>query len=110
MYWFAYLLVIILFAIAYKMAFLTYLQTYQVEVSELGEISLSLESGRVIEGVISASSFYNGFCIFLKVKIDSSLLTFESQPKENGYLVIYRDSLSQEHYRLLARLIHTQQT
>jgi len=55
-------------------------------------------------GEISAASFYNRFFIFLILKGMKSGL-FDKEEKQ--FIIIYRDAISVQHYRLLARIINS---
>lgn len=74
-----------------------------------GEFLLS-ESGLVerrlgdndYAGKISEACFYNRFFIFLIFKEMRSSL---SDNGKKQFMIIYRDAISEEHYRLLARII-----
>ncbi|MCP5076811.1 MAG: hypothetical protein GY951_01965, partial [Psychromonas sp.] len=58
----------------------------------------------VYSGKIGQHSFYNGFFIFLQLDIQNSVFT---QQTSKQFITIYKDAISEEQYRLLARLINS---
>ena len=93
---------LILFLIALIAANKAYKQSFEFRMSEFCLIEREVD-GRLYNGKISDGSFYNGFVIFLKLEIKANIL---SDKKEKQFMTIYKDALSEEHYRLLARLIN----
>ncbi|MCP5077279.1 MAG: hypothetical protein GY951_04400 [Psychromonas sp.] len=61
--------------------------------------------GKVCSGKIGQHSFYNGFFIFLQLDIQHSIFT---QKTTKQFITIYKDAISEEQYRLLARLINNE--
>ena len=84
----------------------TYTQTYSLKLSDRGEIELILTDGAVMAGKISNASFYNGFCVYLYIETNSINLLRPAK-SSNKLIVIYKDAVNSEQYRMLARLIHT---
>lgn len=58
--------------------------------------------GKSFNGNIGQSSFYNGFFIFLQLEVTNSTFL---QKKNRQFMIIYKDAITNEQYRLLARLI-----
>jgi hypothetical protein len=84
----------------------TYAQTYSLRLSDRGEVELILTDGAVIDGKISNASFYNSFCVYLYLETNSTNL-LKPVKKSKKLIVIYKDAVNTEQYRMLARLIHT---
>lgn len=97
---FFYLLLFLIALIAAKKA---YNQSSEILVSESALVQRTL-GGKQYHGKISEGSFYNHFFIFLQLKEMSSGLA-DKQARQ--YMTLYRDAISKEHYRLLARLINS---
>jgi hypothetical protein len=87
----------------------TYAQTYSLRLSDRGEVELILTDGIVMTGKISGASFYNGFCVYLYIQANPTDLSNLLKPvkKSKKLIVIYKDAVNTEQYRMLARLIHT---
>lgn len=79
-----------------------YLQHDELLLSESGQLERRIGELRY-HGQINAGSFYNGFFIFLKLDIKSAVF---NEKKSTQFITIYKDAVSEEQYRLLARLIH----
>jgi len=100
---------IILLVIAIYAGKNTYEQTYSLKLSENGEAELILADEVMITGKICNASFYNGFCVYLYIQANPTDLSNLLRPIKNSkkLIVIYKDAVSTEQYRMLARLINT---
>ena len=96
-------LYILLFVIAFYSARKTFLQQYELLISESGLVE-RVVAGKRYHGKISTSSFYNGLFIFLKIEVKSTLI---SGKETKQFITIYKDAISEEQYRLLARRINS---
>ena len=97
------LFVLLLFIAAYG-ARKSYLQRYQLKISDSGRVEF-LVDGIFISGVVSASSFYNA--LFISLSLEDNPDDFIVPNKHSKYTaVIYRDAISEPEYRLLARVIN----
>ncbi|MFT6927233.1 MAG: hypothetical protein ACJAZP_002863 [Psychromonas sp.] len=88
-----------------------YAQTYQLKLSDTGKIDVVFANKQLLRGEISSSSFYNGFCLFVHLQsrpTDLSNLIIHKKPAKR-FIVIYKDAVKEDEYRLLARLIKTGQ-
>ena len=94
---------LILFLIVFIAAKKAYQQSFEFKVSESGLIEREV-NGSLYLGKISNSSFYNGFVIFLKLEVKGNML---SDQKDRQFMTIYKDAVTEKHYRLLARLINS---
>jgi hypothetical protein len=87
----------------------THAQTYSLKLSDRGEVELILKNQNRLTGKISKASFYNGLCVYLYIQANpmqlGNLLTSKKNSKK--LVVIYKDAVTTEQYRLLARLINT---
>lgn len=93
---------LLLFLIALGAGVKAYRYSGSLLVSESGLVELKL-SNTFFKGKINSTSFYNGFLIFLKLKSTGLSLS------DKEHVIIYRDAISDEHFRLLARLISSGQ-
>jgi len=83
-------------------------QTYNIKLSDTGQVEVVFSNQQLISGEISPSSFYNGFCIFLHLQrspIGLPNLMIQSKPSKK-FFVIYKDAVKENEYRLLARTIN----
>lgn len=94
-----------LFLVAFRAALKAYNYSEELLVSESGSIEKG-EGVKHFQGKICATSFYNHFFIFLKLKKQNHYL---SGNEKNEYMTIYRDAVSEADFRLLARLIRNEQ-
>jgi len=93
----------ILFCIALYAAKKSFVEQGWLLLSESGLVERKV-NGKLFNGNIGHSSFYNGFFIFLQLDINSSIF---SKKKSRQFMVIYKDAITHEQYRLLARLINS---
>lgn len=92
----------LLFTIALYASRKAYLKHDELLLSESG--LLERRVGELLyHGKINPGSFYNGFFVFLQLDIKSAVFT-EKDSKQ--FITIYKDAVSEEQYRLLARLIN----
>lgn len=94
----------IAFCVAGYVARLGSRKTFFFEISESGEIALHSPALAVVEGKIKHSSFYNGLFLFILIAHKNRLA--EKSQKRSSRFVIFRDALSEEDYRLIARLMN----
>ncbi|WP_022940557.1 protein YgfX [Psychromonas hadalis] len=94
---------LILLAIAFVAARKAFLQQDELLLSESGALERVLAS-KVYSGKIGAHSFYNGFFIFLQLDIVGSPFAKKTSKQ---FLTIYKDAITEEQYRLIARLINS---
>ena len=94
---------LILFFLAFIAANKAYQQSFEFKLSESGEVEREV-AGKVYHGKISEDSFYNGFILFLKFAVDRNIL---SGKKDKQLMIIYKDAVTEEQYRLLARVINS---
>lgn len=83
-----------------------YQQNYQLILSDTGNIKLSDLNGEITEGKISNHSFYNGLFISLQIN-ESSTIYCSTARRKKLITVIYKDSISDADFCLLARIIHS---
>jgi len=96
---------LLLFLVALRAAIKAYNSSEELLVSESGFIEKG-EGDTYFQGQICATSFYNHCFIFLKLKKQDLHLADNGK---NEYMTIYRDAVSDAHFRLLARLIRNEQ-
>ncbi len=104
--WLTFPLYLLLLAIAAYGAGKAYRQRYMLKLSDSGLVEVRMfADGRVISGIVSASSFYNQLFLSLHLKNNPDDLV---RPRHSNKLavVIYRDAVSESEYRLLARTIN----
>jgi hypothetical protein len=85
----------------------SYANTYTIKLSDTGKLEVIFADKQLISGEIGTSSFYNGFCLFIHLQsrpTDLSNLITQKKPFKK-FIVIYKDAVKEEEYRLLARLI-----
>lgn len=80
-----------------------YLQTDQLLLSESGLVERNIGE-LCYSGKISPRSFYNGFFILLRLEMKEGVFTVKNTTQ---FITVYKDAVSEEHYRLLARLINS---
>jgi len=105
--WLSIILSLFLLVIAAYGGKQSYAQTYNIKVSDSGKIDLVFANKQSISGEISSSSFHNGFCLFIHLQIRPTKLSnliIQKKPAKR-FVVIYKDAVKEEEYRLLARLI-----
>lgn len=73
--------------------------------SESGDIEINEPYSLI--GHVSARSFYNGWVLFLCVEVSDKLSIGreEKHNKPKKWFVVFKDSMTNKEYRLLARLI-----
>ena len=104
--WLTFPLFVFLLAVAIYGAGKAYRQGYNLKLSESGRVEvISSANGELISGLVSASSFYNGFFLSLHVENNPNDFSNRSNSKKLS-VVIYRDAVSESEHRLLARLIN----
>ena len=91
----------ILFGIALYASKKSFLEQGVLLLSDSGLVERIL-GGKSFNGSIGQSSFYNGFFIFLQLEVTNSTFL---QKKNRQFMIIYKDAITNEQYRLLARLI-----
>ncbi|WP_019616417.1 protein YgfX [Psychromonas ossibalaenae] len=100
--------VVLLLVLAVYAAGKAYAQTFNLKVSDAGDIEVEFSDTEIRSARISNASFYNGFCIYLS--LHSRPCDCLSVPDKAGvfktYIVIYRDAVTEKQYRLLARLVN----
>ena len=85
----------------------SYAETYNIKLSDTGKIEVIFADKPLLSGEIGSSSFYNGFCLFIHLQskpTDLSNLITQKKPFKK-FIVIYKDAVKEDDYRLLARLI-----
>ena len=97
------LLYLLLFAIACYSARKAFQQQDELLISESGLVERVLEDTRY-HGKINGGSFYNGCFIFLKLDVKSTVMAGKEIKQ---FMTIYKDAISEEQYRLIARLINS---
>lgn len=93
---------LLLFAIAMLVAWKTYLLNYEIQFSESGLIE-NAQDDKHYSGVISGKSFYNNYFIFLTLEVKHHEL---SEKKVKQFIVIYKDAICEEYFRLIAQIIN----
>lgn len=98
------------FLIAYCVSFICFLSSLQCKyfqclVSDSGFIEI--EQPKPFEGNISGRSFYNAWIVFLCVEEHNPLLINEhaQHNKLSRWFIVFNDSINEQDYRLIARLI-----
>lgn len=87
----------------------SYAHTCNIKLSDTGKMEVVFANKQLISGEISGSSFYNGFCLFIHLQsrpTDLSDLIIQKKASKR-FIVIYKDAVKEDEYRLLARLIKT---
>lgn len=97
--------VIILLIIAIYGAKKVYLKSYQLILSDCGNIKLLDQNGEVQEGEVSEGSFYNSLFISLQISGKKSLYN-PCEKRKKSIVVIYKDSISVADFCFLARFIN----
>lgn len=84
-------------------------QVYNLKLSDSGLVDLVSQNNEFISAKISRFSFYNSFFLCLHLQNNPRDLSSLTKYKNisDFFIVIYRDAVSEEQYRLLARLINT---
>ena len=83
-----------------------YQQNYHLMLSDAGKVKLLAHNGEVTEGEISSRSFYNG--LFLSLQINESQDFYDlAKKRKKLIIVIYKDSICDADFRLLARILHS---
>lgn len=102
--WLTFPLFVFLLALAFYGGGKAYRQRYQLKLSDSGRVEVSA-NGEVINGVVSAASFYNA--LFLSLHLKNNPYDFSTPSNSKIFsIVIYRDAVSESEYRLLARLVN----
>jgi hypothetical protein len=96
------LIYLLLFCIVFYVAREAYLSCDEIKLSESGLVERQLE-GKRYYGVISGKSFYNTWLIVLKLEVKDNLFSEKSMKQ---LMFIYKDAISEEHFRLLAQVIN----
>ncbi|WP_028864648.1 protein YgfX [Psychromonas aquimarina] len=98
---------VLLLMLAVYAAEKAYAQRYNLKVSDAGDIEVEFSDKEIISATISSASFYNSFCIYLSLHSKpDNCFTGLNRAKAKAYIVIYRDAVTEEQYRLLARLVN----
>ncbi len=86
-----------------------YAQRYNLQLSDSGLVEFVSKNGDLISAKIGSSSFYNGFFLSLHLQNNPADLAnlIDRKKVSNSFIVIYRDAVSEQEYRLLARLINS---
>jgi hypothetical protein len=95
---FLYLLLYLIAIVAARKAFL---QHDEFLISESGLVERVFDDKRY-HGEISAGSFYNSWFIFVKLDVKRTIILGKNRKQ---FITIYKDAISKEQFRLLARLI-----
>lgn len=101
--------IIALFMVAFYGGKKAYMQRHIVKLSEAGDINVSFNGGDYIEAQMSSSSFYNRMFLFvhLQKKISLTNSDINTLDKRHANVLIFKDAVSDEEYRLLARIINS---
>ncbi|WP_372882789.1 hypothetical protein [Psychromonas sp.] len=82
-------------------------KTCEIKLSDTGKVAVVDAEQQLFSGELGPSSFYNSFCLFLHLQGSpgdfSELITKKKYPAK--FIVIYKDAVKADEYRLLARLI-----
>ncbi len=99
---------VLLLVLAVYAAEKAYAQRYKLKVSDAGDIEVEFVDKEIISAQISSRSFYNGFCMYLSLhsKADDCFNVSDKADVFKTYIVIYRDAVTEEQYRLLARQVN----
>jgi len=86
----------------------SYAQTCTMKLNDAGQVVVIFANKQLASGQISRSSFYNGFCLCLHLQSKSNALSslLKDQKSPAKFIVIYKDAVKEDEYRLLARLIN----
>lgn len=84
-------------------------QRYNLKFSDSGLVSFTSAHNDLIRAKISPSSFYNSFFLYIHLQNSPTDIYYfiNNKKSDNSFVVIYRDAVSEEQYRLLARLINS---
>ena len=82
---------------------IAFLQQTELMMSESGLVERVVDDKRY-GGKISNRSFYNGLFIFLVIEVNSAVMMGNNSKQ---FITIYNDAISEDQYRLLARLINS---
>ena len=98
------------FLMAYSLCFIYFFfslqfKPFQCLLSDNG--SIEIEQPTSFTGNISARSFYNAWIIFLCIEEHDPLLihTDTKHIKSRKWFIVFNDSVDEQYYRLIARLI-----
>ena len=104
----SFVLALLLLIIAAYQGRRSYAQTCTIKLNDAGQIAVIFANKQLVSGEIGPSSFYNGFCLCLHVQRSSNALPnlIPHQKSPAKFIVIYKDAVKEDEYRLLARLIN----
>jgi hypothetical protein len=102
----SFFLYLLLYAIAIVAAKKAFLQHDEFLISESGLVERSIDDKRY-HGKISPGSFYNDWFIFVKFDVKCTAISGKNSKQ---FITIYKDAISEEQFRLLARLINSRRS
>ena len=100
----AYSLCLGFFLIALYLAIKTSKQTGSLTLTEDGMITLPNNAPSTTQFTIKTASFYNG--LFLYISLEHKKGFIEKKSNYPARLILFRDSINEQDYRLIARLIN----
>ncbi|WP_413691827.1 protein YgfX [Psychromonas sp. KJ10-2] len=103
--WFSALLLIIYILVSAYFVCSSVQLPFSCLLSDAGHIEIS-EPKQLI-GVIDRRSFYNAWVMFLCVEQVDALLVEVKHDNPRKWFIVFYDSVTEQEYRLLARLINT---
>ncbi|MGB5445436.1 MAG: hypothetical protein WBM99_08005 [Psychromonas sp.] len=106
--WLSLVFSLILLIMAGYAGYKFYARTYTIKLNDAAQVAVLYRNKLLISGDIGPSSFYNGFCLCLHLQSNSNelsnLITRKKTPEK--FIMIYKDAVKADEYRLLARLIN----
>lgn len=100
----AYSLCLGFFLVALYLAIQTSKKTDALTVTEDGVITLPNNAPSTTQFTIKTASFYNG--LFLYISLEHKKGIIEKKSNYPARLILFRDSINEQDYRLIARLIN----
>lgn len=107
--WITFPFLIALLVVAFYGGRKAFMQHYVIKLSEVGDIEISFNNGDYIPAQINPSSFYNSLflSLHLQKKISLTINNMNTIKRCHSNILIFKDTLSGEEYRLLARIINS---
>lgn len=106
--WLSAVFALLLLAIAIYQGQQSYAQTCTIRLNDAAQVEVVFANKQLVSAEIGQSSFYNGFflCLHLQSRSNQLFPVTKHQKLPAKFIVIYKDAIKKEEYRLLARLIN----
>jgi len=104
--WFSVIFLIVYMSASFFLVYSLKPLPFTCSLSETGNIEV--DQPLQVVGNISSRSFYNGWILFLCVEVaDKLLIKGQQHDKPRKWFVVFYDNVTEEEYRLLARIINS---